>query len=43
MATDSATYTFDSLGRIKTMTFANGKKVTYNYDKTGNRTSVVNT
>ncbi len=41
MAADSATYTYDSLGRIKTVTYLNGKKITYNYDKTGNRTSVV--
>ncbi len=43
MATDSAVYTYDSLGRIKTVTYANGKKITYNYDKTGNRTKVVTT
>jgi uncharacterized protein RhaS with RHS repeats len=43
MATDSATYTYDTLGRVKTITYSNGKKVTFNYDKAGNRTSVVNT
>lgn len=41
MAADSADYTYDSLGRIKTVTFANGTIITYNYDPAGNRTSVV--
>ena len=43
MASDTATYTYDSLGRIKTVTFANGTVITYNYDAMGNRTSVVTT
>lgn len=38
---DSATYTYDTLGRLKTVTFANGTVITYNYDACGNRTSVV--
>lgn len=38
---DSATYTYDLLGRLKTITFANGTVITYNYDASGNRTSVV--
>ena len=41
MAADTATYTYDSLGRLKTVTFANGTVITYNYDSAGNRTSVV--
>lgn len=41
MAADTATYTYDSLGRLKTATFANGTVITYNYDAAGNRTSVV--
>ena len=40
MTSDTATYTYDSLGRIKTVTFANGTVITYNYDAMGNRTSV---
>lgn len=38
---DSAIYTYDNLGRLKTITFANGTVITYNYDAAGNRTSVV--
>lgn len=38
---DSAIYTYDSLGRLKTVTFANATVITYNYDAMGNRTSVV--
>lgn len=41
MAADTATYTFDNLGRIKTITFSNGTVVTYNYDSVGNFTSIV--
>ncbi len=41
MAADSATYTYDSLNRLKTITFANGTLITFNYDSAGNRTSVV--
>jgi YD repeat-containing protein len=43
MPTDTAAYTHDNLGRIKTVTFANGTVITYNYDAAGNRTSVVTT
>lgn len=38
---DHATYTYDNLGRLKTITYANGTVITYNYDNMGNRTSVV--
>lgn len=41
MAADTATYTYDNLGRIKTITFPNGTVVTYNYDSVGNFTSIV--
>lgn len=41
MPADTATYTYDSLGRVKTVTFTNGTVITYNYDALGNRTSVV--
>ena len=41
MAADSATYTYDSLGRLKTITFLNGTVITFNYDSAGNRTSIV--
>jgi uncharacterized protein RhaS with RHS repeats len=43
MAADSATYTYDSLGRLKTVTYLSGKTITYSYDSVGNRTSVVST
>lgn len=38
---DSFTVTYDSVGRIKTITFLNGTVITYNYDNCGNRSSVV--
>jgi len=38
---DSASYEYDSQGRLKKITYANGTTVTYSYDATGNRTSVV--
>ncbi len=41
MAADTATYTYDNLGRLKTVTYANGTVITYNYDAAGNRTSIV--
>jgi YD repeat-containing protein len=41
MAADTATYTYDNLGRLKTVTFTNGTVITYNYDAAGNRTSIV--
>ncbi|MCC6271044.1 MAG: RHS repeat protein, partial [Microbacteriaceae bacterium] len=34
---------YDSRGRLQTVTFQNGTTVTYSYDATGNRTSVVTT
>jgi YD repeat-containing protein len=40
---DSATYVYDSLGRLISVTLANSDKVLYNYDSVGNRTSVVTT
>jgi len=43
MAADSATYEYDSVGRLKKITFANGTVVEYFYDDMGNRTSVVTT
>jgi YD repeat-containing protein len=42
-ATDSATYTYDSHGRIQTVTYANGTTITYAYDSAGNRTTVTTT
>ena len=41
MAADTATYTYDTLGRLKTITYTNGTVITFNYDSAGNRTSVV--
>ena len=32
-------YTYDSLGRLKTVTHSDGTTIQYNYDKTGNRTT----
>lgn len=38
----SATYTYDALGRLKTVAKADGVVIiTYNYDASGNRTTVV--
>lgn len=42
-AADSANYSYDSRGRLQTVTFANGTTHTFNYDAMGNRTSVVTT
>lgn len=36
-----AVYSYDSIGRLNTVTFANGAQISYHYDETGNRTSVV--
>ena len=42
VTSDSATFGFDSIGRLHTITYQNGTVVTYNYDSSvGNRTSVV--
>ena len=38
---DTATYAYDTYGRVQTVTYANGTVITYNYDAAGNRTSVV--
>ena len=40
-APDSMTITYDAVGRIKQIAFANGTTIVYNYDAVGNRTSVV--
>lgn len=42
----SVSYTYDSLGRMATVTYNNGTTtttITYSYDAAGNRTSVVTT
>lgn len=38
-ATDTATYSYDAQGRLKTITYTNGTTITYTYDSEGNRTS----
>lgn len=43
VTSDSATYAYDALGRLTSVTLANADKVVYNYDSVGNRTSVVST
>ena len=37
----TTTYTYDALGRLKTITSTNGSSINYSYDAAGNRTSVV--
>ncbi len=37
------TYTYDTLGRVSTVTYPNGTVVTYTYDPAGNRTTVITT
>jgi YD repeat-containing protein len=37
-SSDSATYTYDALGRVTSVTYANGTTITYTYDAAGNRT-----
>ena len=39
----SVNYTYDVLGRLKTVTYSNGVVITYSYDAAGNRTSAVTT
>lgn len=39
VAAGSATHTYDSLGRLQTVTYSNGVVITYVYDAAGNRTS----
>jgi YD repeat-containing protein len=36
-------YTYDTLGRVSTVTYPNGTVITYSYDPAGNRTAVVTT
>src|SRR3546814_9283998 len=36
----SATYTYDELGRLLSGTFSSGRKVDYQYDAAGNRTTM---
>ena len=37
----SATYTYDALGRLIKVTYANGTVITYTWDAAGNRTQTV--
>lgn len=37
----SATYTYDTLGRLTKVTYSNGVVITYAYDAAGNRTTLV--
>jgi len=39
----SVSYTYDSLGRLKTATYSSGVVITYSYDAAGNRSSQVTT
>jgi YD repeat-containing protein len=39
-SSDTITYTYDSLNRLTSATYANGDQVTYSYDAVGNRTSI---
>ncbi|MBS0553451.1 MAG: RHS repeat protein [Proteobacteria bacterium] len=39
----AVSYTYDTLGRLKTATYSNGVVVTYTYDAAGNRVSQVTT
>ncbi len=34
------TYTYDALGRLLTVTYADGSSITYTYDAVGNRTAL---
>ena len=38
LAQNIANYTYDELGRLKTVTYSNGVSVVYEYDAAGNRT-----
>jgi YD repeat-containing protein len=38
---ETVIYTYDELGRLKTVTYNNGATITYSYDPAGNRTSLV--
>lgn len=37
----SATYTYDTLGRVVKVVYSNGVVITYSYDAAGNRTATV--
>jgi YD repeat-containing protein len=37
----ATTYTYDTLGRLSTVTYDNGETIVYTYDAAGNRTQVV--
>lgn len=39
----TASYTYDSLGRLTTVTYSTGVTITYTYDASGNRTQTVTT
>lgn len=39
----TVSYTYDELGRLKTVTYSTGVTITYSYDANGNRTAVVTT
>lgn len=40
-AAAAVTYTYDTLGRVATVTYDNGMEIIYTYDPAGNRTQVV--
>ncbi|AXE63946.1 hypothetical protein BBF93_06730 [Hyphomonas sp. CACIAM 19H1] len=40
---DTVTYTYDELGRVKTVVYSNGATITYEYDAAGNRTTLSQT
>jgi YD repeat-containing protein len=40
-ASAATAYTYDTLGRIATVTYDSGKEIVYTYDAAGNRTQVV--
>jgi RHS repeat-associated protein len=40
LANDTLTYTYDSLGRVETLSVENGRTITYQYDRQGRLTSV---
>jgi YD repeat-containing protein len=40
-STETVVYTYDELGRLMKATYPDGKKITYVYDATGNRTQQV--
>jgi YD repeat-containing protein len=39
--TGASSYTYDELGRVRSVTYSNGSTVNYTYDAAGNRTQVV--